>query len=66
MSESLEFRPSGRVKRRTRLVLRALARYHRHRVVGLDDIPERPFILAVNHSLATYDGLLLFLRHPAQ
>lgn len=35
--------------------------YHRHRVVGLSNIPERgPAILAVTHSLATYDiGMLL-------
>lgn len=35
--------------------------YHRHEVIGLDHIPKHgPIILAVNHSLATYDIGLLF------
>jgi 1-acyl-sn-glycerol-3-phosphate acyltransferase len=45
-------------------VLRAVARYHEHRVVGLENLPDGPFILAVNHSLVTYDiGLLMLAVH---
>lgn len=36
-------------------------RYHKHRVVGLEQFPrEGPVLVAVNHSLATYDIFLLF------
>lgn len=39
---------------------RALGRWHRHDVVGLEHVPaEGPVLLAVNHSLATYDIALL-------
>jgi 1-acyl-sn-glycerol-3-phosphate acyltransferase len=38
----------------------ALRLYHRHSVVGLDNIPRSgPAIMALNHSFATYDGFLL-------
>lgn len=40
--------------------LRVLIRYHRYSVVGLENIPsEGRVVLAVSHSFATYDGLLL-------
>ena len=40
----------------------ALRRYHDHEALGLENIPnEGGFLLVVNHSLATYDGLLLGL-----
>ena len=42
--------------------LRALRRYHRHQVHGLDRLPDDgPFLLITNHSLATYDIFLLNL-----
>lgn len=45
-----------------RRMMKALARYHRHRVHGLEHIPtEGPAVVAVNHSLATYDVALLVL-----
>jgi len=44
-------------------LLRILARYHRYRVRGLDHIPRQgPAIIAVSHSLITYDVALLALR----
>ncbi len=43
-------------------LLRPLARYHRHEVEGLEQIPkEGGALLVLSHSLATYDGLLLGL-----
>jgi 1-acyl-sn-glycerol-3-phosphate acyltransferase len=39
--------------------LEALRRYHRYEVRGLDRLPDRPFLLVTNHSLATYDIFLL-------
>jgi len=40
-----------------------MARFHRHRVVNIDTLPENgPCLLVVNHSLATYDISLLGLR----
>lgn len=43
-------------------MLAGLARYHRHRVYGLEHLPtEGPALVAVNHSLATYDTGLLTL-----
>ena len=37
-----------------------LARYHRHRVEGIEHVPVLgPALLVIHHSLATYDGLLL-------
>jgi 1-acyl-sn-glycerol-3-phosphate acyltransferase len=40
--------------------LKSLREYHQHEVVGMDNIPENGRILmAVNHSLATYDIALL-------
>lgn len=42
--------------------LRGLRRWHRHRVEGIEHIPvEGPAVVAVNHSLATYDVGLLVL-----
>jgi len=44
-------------------VLRVLARYHRHRVNGLEHVPTSgAALIVVNHSLATYDISLLGLR----
>lgn len=41
--------------------VKLLRTYHRHKVVGLENIPKSgACILAVNHSLATYDMALLF------
>ena len=38
-----------------------LRKIHRHKVVGLNHIkPQQKTIIAINHSLATYDALLLF------
>jgi len=45
---------------RAKRVLGPLKRYHNHTVEGLEKIPtDGPMLLAVNHSLATYDGFLL-------
>ena len=45
-----------------RKMLEGMARYHRHRVHGLEHVPaEGPALFAVNHSLATYDVGLLVL-----
>lgn len=45
-----------------RRILDPLRRYHGYRAVGLENIPrEGPAIVAVSHSLATYDGFLLGL-----
>jgi 1-acyl-sn-glycerol-3-phosphate acyltransferase len=45
---------------RGRRILKRLSRYHQHRAVGLEHIPDGPALLVVNHSLATYDiGLLV-------
>ncbi|MFK7930566.1 MAG: lysophospholipid acyltransferase family protein [Myxococcota bacterium] len=47
-----------------RRALKGLSRYHRHRVYGLEHIPAQgPAIVAVNHSLVTYDVALLSLAH---
>jgi 1-acyl-sn-glycerol-3-phosphate acyltransferase len=43
--------------------MRVVARYHRHRVVGIEHVPqEGRCLVVVNHSLATYDIGLLGLR----
>lgn len=48
------------VAHRALATLRPLARYHRHKVVGLERIPTAgSAMLVMNHSLATYDILLL-------
>ena len=40
---------------------KAVRQYHRHKVIGIENIPqEGPAIIAVSHSLATYDISLLF------
>lgn len=40
----------------------AMARYHRHSVVGLENIPaEGAALIVANHSFATYDSTLLWL-----
>jgi 1-acyl-sn-glycerol-3-phosphate acyltransferase len=40
--------------------MRAARQYHKHHVVGLDHVPEKgPLLVVVNHSLATYDIMLL-------
>ncbi len=42
-------------------VMKAIRKYHRHEVVGMENIPEHGrMLVAVNHSLATYDIGLLF------
>jgi hypothetical protein len=42
------------------LILRSLRDYHRHEAVGVENIPrEGGFVLACNHSFATYDGFLM-------
>lgn len=42
-------------------LVRTLQVYHRHQVVGLRNLPKSgPYLLVTNHSLATYDILLLF------
>jgi 1-acyl-sn-glycerol-3-phosphate acyltransferase len=42
-------------------LLRTLQTYHRHQVVGLRNLPKSgPYMVVTNHSLATYDILLLF------
>jgi 1-acyl-sn-glycerol-3-phosphate acyltransferase len=44
-------------------IFQALSAYHKHEVVGLHHLPKKgPVILAVNHSLATYDISLLALK----
>lgn len=41
-------------------IVSSLREYHRHEVIGIEHIPEKgPLIIAVNHSLATYDIALL-------
>lgn len=43
------------------IVAKVLRLYHRHEAVGLEHIPEKgAAVLALNHSLATYDICLLF------
>lgn len=52
---------------RCRPVVRALAAYHRHRVIGLEHVPRRgPALLVFNHSLATYDGVLFAAAMQAE
>lgn len=44
---------------RFRPLVQALRAYHRHRVIGLEHVPRTgPGLLVLNHSLATYDGVL--------
>jgi len=51
--------PTPRAIKSLQPVLEALRRYHRFRVEGLEHIPDHgPAILAVHHSLATYDAFL--------
>ncbi len=51
---------TNKILERTKLALKALRAYHRHEVWGLGYLPkDGPAIIATNHSLATYDGLLL-------
>ncbi len=41
--------------------VQAVRLYHQHEVIGMENIPsEGPALVAVNHSFATYDILLLF------
>lgn len=53
------FQLDQRLKRRADVLFGLAKRYHAYRVIGLDQLPPPPFILAVNHSLATYDTALL-------
>jgi len=42
------------------LTLRALRDYHRHELIGLENLPkEGPALIVCNHSFATYDGWLI-------
>jgi 1-acyl-sn-glycerol-3-phosphate acyltransferase len=51
--------PSRRLLKTLRPVLGVLKRYHAHEVIGLENIPkEGRALLAVHHSLATYDAFL--------
>lgn len=53
------FGPTERVIDTVGPFLRVLKRYHRHEVVGLQHVPrEGAALLAVHHSLATYDAFL--------
>lgn len=45
-----------------RSALNWAAERHQHRIDGLEHLPEGPCLLVVNHSLATYDILLLMMR----
>jgi 1-acyl-sn-glycerol-3-phosphate acyltransferase len=55
--------PDERIFPHADRLLRRLARYHRHRVLGLDNVPRGGrALLVVNHSLATYDIMLLGRR----
>ena len=41
-------------------ILQAARTYHRHEVVGMENLPKTgPALVVVNHSLATYDIVLL-------
>lgn len=55
---------TGEVAKRVALLMplvRTLQAYHRHQVVGLRNLPKSgPFLIVTNHSLATYDIMLLF------
>jgi len=55
------FEPAGDVALElVRPLVERIQRYHRHEVVGLERLPrEGPVLLAMNHSLATYDAALL-------
>jgi len=53
------FDPHSPTAQLAHTVLDGLARRHKHRVVGLENIPAGPCLLVVNHSLATYDIMLL-------
>ena len=55
------FDPAGReVLNLLRPVVESVQQYHRHEVHHIDRVPlEGPVLMAVNHSLATYDGILL-------
>ncbi|MCO4748040.1 MAG: acyltransferase family protein [Proteobacteria bacterium] len=45
---------------RVRPLVEAIQRYHRHEVVGIENVPkEGGVLMALNHSFATYDGMLL-------
>ena len=51
--------PDPRLVAALRPLLDALMRYHDYRVEGLEHVPRSgPALVAVNHSLATYDGFL--------
>lgn len=44
---------------RFRPLVQGLRAYHRHRVIGLEHVPRKgPGLIVLNHSLATYDGVL--------
>jgi len=48
---------------RARSILQVMKLYHRHEVHGLNVFPKKgPVILAIHHSLATYDGFLLGMQ----
>ena len=50
----------NRIKQAALLAMSPIARYHKHEVRGIGNIPKAgPCIIVINHSLATYDGFLL-------
>ncbi|TNE89817.1 MAG: acyltransferase family protein [Deltaproteobacteria bacterium] len=55
------FEPAGdEVLAAMRPLVEAIQRYHRHEVFGIENVPKEGGVLfAVNHSFATYDGVLL-------
>ena len=64
-SDKIDFRyhePREPYLRRINKFYRYFAKYHDHRVVGMENIPvEGPCLIAVNHSFATYDiGILQY------
>jgi 1-acyl-sn-glycerol-3-phosphate acyltransferase len=61
--ETQPWQPEPQTREKALRVLRAIARFHRHRAVGMEHIPKQgPTLIVVNHSLATYDISLLGLR----
>ncbi len=53
------FNPHGPLTQVAQTLLDGLARRHRHSVLGVETLPPGAFLLVVNHSLATYDILML-------
>lgn len=48
------------LERWAEIFVKPIVKYHRYKALGLENIPtEGPCLVVLNHSLATYDGLLL-------